>query len=95
MSDRRVVQARVSGRVQGVGFRWFVLRSARALDLAGWVRNTDEGAVEVCAAGDAGRVDELLEALRRGPAHASVRTVDVEERPASEAPSNAEFEILP
>ena len=41
----------IQGRVQGVGFRWFVQREARMLDLRGWVRNTEEGEVEVVASG--------------------------------------------
>ena len=44
----------VKGRVQGVGFRWFVQREAAELGLRGWVRNTEDGHVEVVAAGDAG-----------------------------------------
>ena len=42
----------IQGRVQGVGFRWFVQREAGELDLRGWVRNTEEGDVEVVAAGE-------------------------------------------
>jgi len=95
MTALRVVEARVTGRVQGVGFRWFVLRSARALGVTGWVRNTREGEVEVHATGEAARVSELLEILRRGPAHAGVQSVVVEERPATDADVNAEFEIIP
>ncbi len=95
MTSVRVVDVRVSGRVQGVGFRWFVLRSARALGVAGWVRNSEDGDVEVHAAGDAARVGELLDALRRGPAHAQVRLVDVEERSAETVDLTREFEIIP
>jgi acylphosphatase len=49
----------VSGRVQGVGFRYFVVREAEALSLAGWVRNLPDGRVEVLASGDDGPVDVL------------------------------------
>ncbi len=45
----------IKGRVQGVGFRWFVHREAAALNLRGWVRNTEDGHVEVVAAGDEAR----------------------------------------
>jgi acylphosphatase len=62
----------IQGRVQGVGFRWFVQREASELDLRGWVRNTEEGDVEVVAAGDAGNLDELRVSLRRGPRGARV-----------------------
>ena len=57
----------VQGRVQGVGFRWFVHREASELALRGWVRNTEEGDVEVVASGSAEDLDELRRSLRRGP----------------------------
>jgi len=95
MSGVRVVDVRVHGRVQGVGFRWFVMRSARALGVSGWVRNSEHGDVEVRAMGDASRVDALLEALRRGPAHASVQSIEVDERSAGEAGAQPDFEIIP
>jgi acylphosphatase len=57
----------VKGRVQGVGFRWFVHREASELDLRGWVRNTEDGDVEVVAAGSTEDLSELRESLRRGP----------------------------
>ena len=57
----------VQGRVQGVGFRWFVHREASDLDLRGWVRNTEEGELEVVASGTAEDLAELRASLRRGP----------------------------
>lgn len=57
----------VQGRVQGVGFRWFVQREASELDLHGWVRNTEDGHVEVVAAGKPHDLNELRTSLRRGP----------------------------
>jgi len=57
----------IRGRVQGVGFRWFVHREASELDLRGWVRNTEEGDVEVVASGSAEDLAELRACLRRGP----------------------------
>ncbi|HJU74858.1 MAG TPA: acylphosphatase [Gemmatimonadaceae bacterium] len=65
----------VTGRVQGVGFRWFVREQARALDLAGWVRNLPSGAVELVAAGPPGALDKLERALREGPPGARVERV--------------------
>jgi len=62
----------IQGRVQGVGFRWFVQREAAELELRGWVHNTEDGDVEVVAAGDAGNLDELRVSLRRGPRGARV-----------------------
>jgi len=53
--------------VQGVGFRWYVQREAGELDLRGWVRNTEEGEVEVVASGSAEDLAELRASLRRGP----------------------------
>ena len=67
-----VVHFLIQGRVQGVGFRWFVQREASELDLRGWVRNTEDGEVEVVVAGDAGNLDELRVSLRRGPRGARV-----------------------
>ena len=57
----------IQGRVQGVGFRWYVQREAGELDLRGWVRNTEEGEVEVVASGAAEDLAELRASLRRGP----------------------------
>ena len=57
----------VQGRVQGVGFRWFVEREASQLGLRGWVRNTEEGDVEIVAAGEGADLDRLRACLRRGP----------------------------
>ena len=66
------LHVRVSGIVQGVGFRWFVREKARRLGLSGWVRNLPDGSVEVVAAGDDGQLDLLKEELRRGPPGAVV-----------------------
>jgi acylphosphatase len=66
------LHVRVSGIVQGVGFRWFVREKARRLGLNGWVRNLPDGSVEVVAAGDDGQLELLKEELRRGPPGAVV-----------------------
>lgn len=68
--------ARVHGSVQGVGFRWFVVRKAEQLSLTGWVRNCADGAVEVLAEGAPEDLGRLLEALRRGPTAARVTRVE-------------------
>ena len=62
-----VLHILIKGRVQGVGFRWFVHREASELDLRGWVRNTEDGDVEVVASGNATDLAELRASLRRGP----------------------------
>jgi acylphosphatase len=65
--------------VQGVGFRNFVEHAAHALGVSGWVRNLDEGDVEVYAAGNSAQLDELAGMLRKGPRWAEVRGVDESE----------------
>ena len=70
------LQVVVRGRVQGVGFRYFVSHTARELGLSGTVRNRPDGTVEVEAEGDRERLAGLLEALRRGPPAARVERLD-------------------
>ena len=65
----------VQGRVQGVGFRWFVHREASELELHGWVRNTEEGDVEVVASGTPEDLAELRRSLRQGPRGSRVDNV--------------------
>jgi acylphosphatase len=76
----------IRGRVQGVGYRAFAQREAVRLGLRGWVRNLDDGRVEVLAAGSAARLDEFAGALHRGPRWAEVRGVECHEEPATSAP---------
>lgn len=65
----------VTGRVQGVGFRWFVMKRARALGLGGYVRNREDGSVEVVAAGEPGAVEQLAVEIGEGPSAARVDRV--------------------
>jgi len=67
---------RVRGRVQGVGFRWFVMGVAERLGLEGYVRNLPDGSVEVVARGTREAMDELERALARGPATARIDGVE-------------------
>ncbi len=69
----------VRGRVQGVGFRWYVEREARILGLSGWVRNRHDGSVEVLAAGTREQLGSLYDKLKEGPRAARVDNVEVEE----------------
>jgi acylphosphatase len=71
----------VRGRVQGVGFRYFVEKTAAELQLTGYARNLDDGRVEVYATGAAAKLDELNQRLWQGPRFADVRGVDVETAP--------------
>ena len=76
--------ARVTGRVQGVGFRWWVRRRAENLQLVGWVMNgDDERSVELVAEGPGSALTELEQILRDGPAGADVESVDARRGPAS------------
>jgi len=72
------LHATVTGRVQGVSFRYFVMEQADMLDLRGWVRNRWNGAVEVTAEGSRQKLELLLQALRDGPPMAAVEDVDFE-----------------
>ena len=79
-SSEKPVQARrylVRGRVQGVGFRWFVEREAHLLGIAGWVRNNHDGSVEILAQGTRDQLSGLHSRLREGPRAARVDAVDV------------------
>jgi len=72
---RAGLRAIVRGRVQGVGFRMFVVREAHRLGLAGYTRNLPDGAVEVLATGDAAKLDQLVLRLEQGPPGARVDAV--------------------
>ena len=67
----------IAGRVQGVGFRWFVEREAHLLGIAGWVRNNHDGSVEILAQGTRDQLSGLHGRLREGPRAARVDAVEV------------------
>lgn len=76
METRRCV---VTGRVQGVGFRWFVARNAEDLGVTGSVRNRSDGAVEAHLQADSGEaLDRMIDRIREGPPAARVNGVEVE-----------------
>ena len=80
---------RVSGRVQGVGFRWFTSMTAARLDLTGWVRNREDGDVEMEVQGDEEPVEEVVRAVSRGPRYAVVE--DMERHPLIPEPGERSF----
>ena len=81
----------VRGRVQGVGFRWFVEREAHILGIAGWVRNNPDSSVEVLAMGTSAQLVGLRSRLREGPRAA--RVDDVEESEAKPISGLSTFRI--
>ena len=76
-SSAKIVRVRISGRVQGVGFRAFVQSHAEARGVAGWVRNRRNGDVEAVFAGSELAVSALCEVCCQGPAHARVERFDI------------------
>jgi acylphosphatase len=91
LNDHKRMFLRVAGRVQGVGFRWFVVGEAERLGLRGYVRNTSDGSVEVEAEGPAAAMDELRARLEKGPP--SARVAYVSELKASSFDLPEGFEI--
>ncbi len=82
MSDKKHIHALVSGRVQGVGFRYFVQRIARSMDLTGEVRNMGDGRVEIFAEGVESSLLTFIKKVEQGPALSHVSSVDVNWSPA-------------
>jgi acylphosphatase len=77
----------VSGHVQGVGFRWFVEKHAKEIGLKGWVRNEDDGRVQVYAVGTAEQLNRLAALLHLGPRMALVRGVAEQEAAVQDSTS--------
>jgi acylphosphatase len=93
-STEKAAEARrfiVRGRVQGVGFRWFVEREAHILGIAGWVRNNADSSVEILAMGTRDQLTALRSRLREGPRAARVDAV--EESDAKPVPNLTAFRI--
>ena len=91
MTDLVRLEASIRGVVQGVGFRWFVMREARRRELTGWVANQVDGSVRVVAEGAAAEIAAFREALEAGPPSAVVEHVSAVEMPA--AGSFGEFSL--
>lgn len=93
-----IVRLRITGRVQGVGYRAFVEAEARARSLEGWVRNRRDGSVEAVLAGEREAVEEMTAACWRGPPASRVAAVEAAEAAASDlAPRRPgePFSVLP
>jgi acylphosphatase len=76
-ADKSAIFARVEGRVQGVGFRYTCQEAAARLGLTGWVRNTDDGSVEVWAEGSDEQLAAFRQWLGKGPSRARVDSLDI------------------
>jgi acylphosphatase len=83
----------VKGRVQGVGFRWYVHGEAARIGLRGWVRNTDDGDVEAVAAGSPEQIEALVVALHKGSRGSRVDAVEIQELNENEADELHTFQI--
>ena len=91
MHQYRSVKGFVSGRVQGVGFRYFVMRQAQAENVCGYVRNLNDGRVEFLLQGASDAVSRVLEKIRLGPDYAQVSELRLGE--TDEIPRSVEFVI--
>lgn len=88
---KKAVKCIIKGTVQGVFFRNFVKTNAQKLGLNGFVRNLENGSVEVFVEGDVDSVDELCNICKQGPRHAKIKSVDITEQPFQDF---KEFKIL-
>lgn len=83
----------VKGRVQGVGFRWYVMREASSLSMLGYVRNTSDGHVEVLAAGPSQQHDSLYAILQQGSRGSRVDAIERQDSPETDASTLNTFQI--
>ena len=92
-ASQRGIRLRITGVVQGVGYREWAMRNAQAAGIAGWVRNRSDGSVEAHVQGDRGACDHFVDACREGPRVARVATIEVT-RAAFDA-AHGDFALLP
>lgn len=83
MEDKRY-HIVITGRVQGVGFRYFVDQNAKSLQLSGWVHNRMDASVELEVQGEVDRLDIFMKRLHEGPTFAQIEAVNIEEIPFNE-----------
>lgn len=88
---RMTARVLVTGKVQGVGYRAFVVREATALGIDGWVRNRRDGSVEAALCGKAEMLERLYDSLRTGPKHAKVASLSPQPHGGDIAPG---FQVL-
>lgn len=91
MADQKAITAKITGRVQGVGYRYTTVQMANELGLVGWVRNNADGSVETRAQGDERVLEQFVALLEHGPRSARVRSVDV--FPVAPDPSLSRFTV--
>jgi acylphosphatase len=91
---RKILHLKISGRVQGVGFRAFVADEAERRGLAGWVCNRRDGSVEAVVGGEDKIVDDMVAACRRGPYGARVENVAIEDASEHDLGTQSGFQIL-
>ena len=88
---KKAVRMYISGTVQGIFFRQFVKDNAERYNLRGFVRNLEDGRVEVFVEGDIENVDKMIEVCQKGPKHSQIKKVDVKEEKFQDF---KEFKIL-
>jgi len=88
---KKAVRLYIDGTVQGIFFRQFVKDNAERFNIRGFVRNLEDGKVEVFAEGEAENVDNLIELCKKGPKHSQIRKVDVKEEKLQDF---KEFKVL-
>jgi acylphosphatase len=84
MEDKILYKINVSGRVQGVGYRWNAVHEARYRGINGFVKNMSDGTVYIEAEGSRNQLDTFVEWCKRGPAHGIVETVEVNKFPPAD-----------
>ncbi|MGK9234257.1 acylphosphatase [Inquilinus limosus] len=93
-ADRKTLSLRITGRVQGVGYRAWLAGQATAAGLDGWVRNRRDGSVEALLSGRSDAVDQVAAACRRGPSVALVDRVQMTEAEPPDHPGFAQWPTL-
>lgn len=92
MAEQAAKRVRITGRVQGVGYRAFSQEMARSLGVTGWVKNEEDGSVSALIAGDREAVDRMLTAFRDGPAAARVEDVEAQDADPDPWPDRFAYE---